>query len=297
MVNTPEGKPRRAWVAALLSLALPGLGHLYAGTPGKGIFAFSCLVVALPLCLVAMLELPTAPFNVILTLLVVLGVVVWVVVDAARSARRQGSAYQLQAFNRWYVYTGLLVLWGFVFQPGLSHTIRVSLVQAYRVASGGMLPALRIGDHILVEKFAYGIRNPFTDEQLVSFGAPRRGDVIIYEYPKDKQRAFIHRIIGLPGETLEIQGGRLLINGTALGEPYAVFSDSPFSRQRDQMGPIIIPAGHTFVMGDNRDHSMDSRAWGFLPVGNILGRVRRIYFSWDREARNPRWERIGLTIR
>lgn len=296
MLNTTEGKPRRTWVAALLSLALPGLGHLYAGRPGRGIFAFSCLVITWPLSLVAMLQLPTAPFNVILPLLAVLGVVVWAVVDAARSGKRQGSAYQLQAFNRWYVYTGVLVLWGFVIQPALSHSIRTALVQAYQVASGSMLPTLRIGDHILVEKYAYGIRSPLTGGQIIPVDAPQRGDVIIYEYPKEKERALLHRIIGMPGETLQIDRRRVLINGTPLGEPYAVFSDSPFSRLRDQIGPILIPAGHTFVMGDNRDHSMDSRVWGFLPVGDILGRVRRIYFSWDREAGTPRWDRIGQTI-
>jgi len=151
----------------------------------------------------------------------------------------------------------------------LALVIRTFVVQAFKIPSGSMLPTLQIGDHILVNKFMY------------SFAPIQRGDIIVFKFPQDETRDFIKRVIGLPGETLEIRGKRVLINGDPLQESYAVYSDGPFARggDRDRLGPLVIPAGQLFMMGDNRDHSMDSRVWGFLDARKIKGKAFIVYFS------------------
>lgn len=167
--------------------------------------------------------------------------------------------------------------------------IRTFVVQAFKIPSGSMLPTLQIGDHILVNKFLYYFREP------------RRGDIIVFKFPLDEGRDFIKRVVGLPGETLEIRGKQVYINGKPLDEPYAVHLDAnilsnPHS-PRDHFGPVKIPPGHLFVMGDNRDHSMDSRFWGFLDIRKVKGEAFLIYWSWDRERHWPRFERIGHLVR
>ncbi|MBI4574256.1 MAG: signal peptidase I [candidate division NC10 bacterium] len=151
----------------------------------------------------------------------------------------------------------------------LALVIRTFVVQAFKIPSGSMLPTLQIGDHILVNKFIYAF-TPLT-----------RGDIIVFKFPQDETRDFIKRVIGLPGETLEVRGKQVLINGAALAEPYAVYSDGPFPRagDRGQLGPLVIPPGQLFMMGDNRDHSMDSRVWGFLDERKIKGKAFIVYFS------------------
>jgi signal peptidase I len=151
----------------------------------------------------------------------------------------------------------------------LALTIRTFVVQAFKIPSGSMLPTLQIGDHILVNKFIY------------YFEPIKRGDVIVFKFPQDESRDFIKRVIGLPGETLEVRGKQILINGAPLKEPYAVFSDGPFARAMEQehLGPLVIPPDKLFMMGDNRDHSMDSRIWGFLDTHKVKGKAFIVYFS------------------
>lgn len=151
----------------------------------------------------------------------------------------------------------------------LALVIRTFVVQAFKIPSGSMLPTLQIGDHILVNKFIYHF-TPIT-----------RGDIIVFKFPQDETRDFIKRVIGLPGDTLEVRGKQVLINGVALSEPYAVYSQGPYPRmsERDHLAPRLIPPGRLFMMGDNRDHSMDSRFWGLLDMRKIKGRAFIVYFS------------------
>jgi signal peptidase I len=151
----------------------------------------------------------------------------------------------------------------------LALVIRAFVVQAFKIPSGSMLPTLQIGDHILVNKFIY------------HFEPIRRGDIIVFKYPQDETRDFIKRVIALPGETLEIRGRQVLIDGVPLEEPYAVYSEgsSPPPLERGRLGPLIIPPGKLFMMGDNRDHSMDSRVWGLLDIPKIKGKAFIVYFS------------------
>ncbi len=151
----------------------------------------------------------------------------------------------------------------------LALVIRTFVVQAFKIPSGSMLPTLQIGDHILVSKFLY------------YFQPIRRGEIIVFKFPQDESRDFIKRVIGLPGETLEIRGKQVLINGKPLDEPYAVYEDGSVPRlgDREQFGPIVIPPDRLFMMGDNRDHSMDSRIWGFLDPQKVRGKAFIVYFS------------------
>lgn len=152
----------------------------------------------------------------------------------------------------------------------LALVIRTFVVQAFKIPSGSMLPTLQIGDHILVNKFIYHFR-PI-----------QRGDIIVFKFPQDESRDFIKRVVGLPGETLEVRGKQVLINGKPLSEPYAVFSpEAGFTRpgEREQLGPVAIPPDRLFMMGDNRDHSMDSRYWGLLETAKVKGRAFLVYFS------------------
>ncbi len=151
----------------------------------------------------------------------------------------------------------------------LALVIRTFIVQAFKIPSGSMLPTLQIGDHILVNKFLY------------YFQPIQRGDIIVFKFPQDETRDFIKRVIGLPGDTVEIRDTQVLVNGTPLDEPYAVYGEWPVGRfgEREKLGPIVVPNDRLFMMGDNRDHSMDSRVWGFLDVHKVKGKAFVVYFS------------------
>ena len=151
----------------------------------------------------------------------------------------------------------------------LALVIRTFVVQAFKIPSGSMLPTLQIGDHLLVNKFLY------------DFTSIHRDDIIVFKYPKDESRDFIKRVIGLPNDTLTIRGTHVFINGRLLDEPYAAYTEPRGLRtlEQDHVGPLIVPPGQLFVMGDNRDNSLDSRFWGFLDEHKVLGKAFLIYFS------------------
>ncbi len=175
--------------------------------------------------------------------------------------------------------------------------IRSFVFQAFKIPSGSMLPTLEIGDHLLVNKFLYGIRLPMVGKRIVEFSDPKRGDVIVFVYPVDPKKDFIKRIQAVPGDTVEIRNRRLFINGTQVEDPHAHFVRNALQHSpADNFGPFSIPEGEVFVLGDNRDRSHDSRFWGTVPMENILGKAFVLYWSWDSEAFRPRWGRIGASI-
>ena len=164
----------------------------------------------------------------------------------------------------------------------LALLIRTFVVQAFTIPSGSMIPTLLVGDYILVNKFIYRFKDP------------QRGDVIVFKYPWDEKRDFIKRVVGMGGEEVVIKGHTVFVNGKPLGDPHAYFSDS--TQTQYEYGPVMVPAGSYFVMGDNRDNSQDSRFWGFLKREKIRGKAFMIYWSWDSEKRWPRWNRLGKLI-
>ncbi len=168
--------------------------------------------------------------------------------------------------------------------------IRTFIVQAFKIPSGSMKPTLLVGDHILVNKFIYGVKIPFTDKSLIELSQPKRGDVVVFKYPLDTKKDYIKRVIGLPGDKVELVNKKLLINGRPTADPHASYSI--YGNLRN-FGPVSVPVDHLFVMGDNRDESSDSRVWGFVPFAYLKGKAFLIYWSWDRSNFGVRWRRVG----
>ena len=178
----------------------------------------------------------------------------------------------------------------------LAMIIRAFCVQAFKIPSGSMLETLQIGDYLLVTRFNYDIKVPFTDISIVRTGDPQHGDIIVFRYPKNPDQNYIKRIIGIPGDTIEIREKQVFRNGKAITEPYTRFS-RPWSRIDgiDNVSRITVPEGNFFAMGDNRDDSSDSRDWGFVPRDNIQGKAWIIYWSWE-SLTDIRWSRIGTFL-
>lgn len=191
----------------------------------------------------------------------------------------------------------------------LALIIRTFIIQAFKIPSGSMEDTLLIGDHLLVSKFSYGIPLPFSGERVLELHHPERGDIIVFEFPEDRnksyfdRRDFIKRVIGTPGDTIEVRDKKVYVNGDPFVIPQEVHKEpnlaGPQYGPRDNMAPVTVPPGHYFVMGDNRDRSFDSRFWGFVPMENIRGEAIIKYWSWDANAdwlHKIRWGRIGRLI-
>jgi len=185
----------------------------------------------------------------------------------------------------------------------LALIIRSFVVQAFKIPSGSMADTLLIGDHLLVSKFIYGLQVPFSDDPVLAIRDPERGDIIVFEFPEDKgksyfdRRDFIKRVIGLPGDTVEIRNKSVFVNGERYLTPEAVYKDGTLTAgPRDNMASVTIPPNNYFVMGDNRDRSYDSRFWQFVDRSAIKGKAFIKYWSWNREKFSPRWNRIGRMI-
>ena len=191
----------------------------------------------------------------------------------------------------------------------LALLIRTFIVQAFKIPSGSMKNTLLIGDHILVSKFSYGTHIPneipfinvkLFDDIVLFSKVPQRGDIIVFKFPKDETRDFIKRVIGLPGDLLEVKRQKVYINNKPYKDIHARHTDSPSDSPlvpRDDFGPILVPDGHVFVMGDNRENSQDSRYWGYLNVKKIRGKAQIIYWSWDRIKNWVRFERFGKILK
>lgn len=200
--------------------------------------------------------------------------------------------------------------------------LRSFLVEPFRIPSGSMMPTLLVGDFILVNKFAYGVRLPVINTKIINIAEPKRGDVVVFRYPKDPSTDYIKRVIGLPGDTITYSNKQLYINGKAIdvkdedvyqgvgsgvgmsgarlelenldGVKHNILID----KHRPSMNnEYVVPAGHYFVMGDNRDNSNDSRYWGTVPEQNLVGRAFMIWMNWDSANGGISWDRIGSSIK
>jgi len=210
--------------------------------------------------------------------------------------------------------------------------LRSFVIEAFKIPSGSMIPTLKIGDHIFVNKFIYGLRIPYTKIRFFQFRTPKRGEVIVFIFPNDNSKDYIKRVVGTPGDTLEMKQGTLFINGEPVSKVVqaerAILKDienqealnlykettgqtthytlyyTPSYKEPEDFGPITIPPNKLFVMGDNRDNSSDSRAWRFVPMENIKGKALFVWLSLNTEhtfsfLRLPtiRWKRFGKIIR
>ena len=199
--------------------------------------------------------------------------------------------------------------------------LRSFLVEPFRIPSGSMMPTLLVGDFILVNKFAYGLRLPVLNTKFVEFGEPGRGDVVVFRYPKDPSVDYIKRVVGLPGDTVGYYNKIVYINGKPAGQvPAGVYigkgsgiNMSGASQRMEELGSLrhdilvmprtpglygelVGPEGAYFVMGDNRDNSNDSRYWGTVPADNLVGKAFRIWMNWDSANSGVNWDRIGMKI-
>jgi signal peptidase I len=183
----------------------------------------------------------------------------------------------------------------------LAFFVRTFVVQAFKIPSGSMEPNLLIGDHLLVNKFVAAPTLTRAEDTLLPIETIHRGDIIVFKHPRMPERDLIKRTIGLPGETIELRDGNVYINGKALDEPYAHFllprgaAELPAGDPRRKFGPVSVPQGQYFMMGDNRDNSEDSRYWGFLPREYVKGKALFLYVSFgpgEGSVANVRWARI-----
>ncbi|MCJ7602473.1 MAG: signal peptidase I [Desulfobulbaceae bacterium] len=280
-------KPRKPWVAGLLTFLTIGLGHLYTGEARRGLILFFAQSILLAIFLPLVLLWPSL---VIYGLLFIVGFAyfIYCLLDAVKIARENKFGYQLKKYNKWYVYLACWVVASLIIQPITEVSIKKNIIQAYKIPSGAMIPTLLPGDHILVDKFIYKNHEP------------QRGDIIIFPYPVNPSQAFVKRLVGLEGDKIEIKDKQLYINDEKYTESYIVNSDPNVMpaevAPRDNFGPIVVPSGKYFVMGDNRDNSHDSRFWKFVEKSTVEGKVKSLYWSWDKEAFNVRWGRIGKSI-
>ncbi len=205
-----------------------------------------------------------------------------------------------------------------IFAGILALIIRTFVIQPFKIPSGSMLDTLLIGDHLMVNKFIYGTKIPFSDTRILPIRAPERGDVIVFEFPGDhnesyfNRRDFIKRVIGVPGDTVEVRDKKVYVNGEQADvppegvkpfkftfpgcSPIGTWDKRADEAVRDCMQPVTVPEKSYFVMGDNRDNSADSRFWGFVPEENIKGLAFIKYWSWDHQNKTVRWSRIGRLI-
>jgi len=205
--------------------------------------------------------------------------------------------------------------------------IKTFLVEAFQIPSGSMERTLLVGDFLFVNKAVYGAQIPGTTARVPGFESPRRGEVVVFAFPRNPEQNYVKRVIGVPGDTVEMRGGRVRVNGRSMAEPYvqrvdptrdvadpefgwqrryyAGAPDDPLRQHptRDNWGPLAVPDGKYFVLGDNRDNSSDSRSWGFVDAAAVKGRPWVVYFSYDREAHDAlpwltdiRWQRLGSVI-
>jgi len=291
MPDTKVSPRRKPWIAGLLSGLQPGLGQLYNGQHKKAIVLalFPFFVVA-PVFLWLLIYAPLhPPYNLLLPILLVVAVLVAIVRDAMRVARQQGDTYQLRPYNKWYIYFAVALFGVFVLQPVIGDSVK-HYVTAFKVPAKSMAPTLVSGDHILIDT-----STSWNGKRL------ERGDIIVFLFPEDETKKFVKRVIGLPGDTIHIRRKTVYVNDTALDDSaYTQRIDPGFLDEqvspRDTFGPVTVPADSYFVMGDNRDQSLDSRFFGYVQRSKVVGRMLFVYWSWDDEENRVRWERIGQRI-
>jgi signal peptidase I len=167
--------------------------------------------------------------------------------------------------------------------------IRTFVVQAFKIPTGSMEKNLLIGDHLLVNKFVFAPTLSRLERTILPIDQIARGDIVVFKYPEEPDRDFIKRVIGLPGETIELKRKKVYVDGVPLDEPYVQYLSPPEESSSDdvdvrvQYGPVTVPSDHYFMMGDNRDNSQDSRYWGFLPRSYVKGKALFVYWSFDDE--------------
>lgn len=256
-------KKRKPILALILSLLTPGLGQIYNGQLKKGIFYLVGFYLVYLVLAFLLLTFHGMLFYVIVTM----GFFFFIVIDAFRGANKL-KAITLKPFNKWYVYLIIFLIGNVAIRPLVGWVIRNHIARPYKIPSSGMSPTLLVGDRLVADMRNYGSQRP------------QRGDIIIFEFPKDRSKDFVKRVIGLEGEKVEIVNDKIYINGKLLDDPWGNFTkDGPAI---DTFGPVVVPKDSLFVLGDNRNNSQDSRYWGFVKVGKVKGKALYLYWAKDK---------------
>ncbi len=264
-------KKRKPILAFLLSLVTPGLGQIYNGQLKKGI----SYLVGFYLIYIVFSFLLLILYGMIIYLIVMIGVFFFIWIDAVRGAIKV-KAIELKSYNKWYIYLIIFLLCNVAILPLLRWTFRNNIARPYKIRSSTMAPALLVGDYLVA------------DMRIYKSQKPQRGDIIIFEFPKDPSMDFIKRVIGMEGEEVEIVKNKIYINDKLLDDPWGYFTkDYP---ALDTFGPVVVPKDSLFVLGDNRNNSQDSRYWGFVKVEKVKGKA--LYLYW---AKNK--SRIGMELK
>ena len=299
-VGSRDASRSPVW-AVILSVAATGLGHIYCGRLVKGLILFFAGFAFAPIIVLTAQNAASALMLSMVggSLLLLLGIFIYAVIDAGMLARKMGRSYQMKEYNRWYVYL-LFIVVALSYPTNLASSIRQNVLQAFRIPAQSMAPCILRGDNVFLNKAIYRIK------------APVRGDVVVFLYPDDRRLYYIKRIVALPGDTVEIRDNKVLINdqplsykkpaaGPALnfdpgstiqaleednhGRSYPILIDGAHATN---LPKITIPHGTCFVLGDNRSQSKDSRTFGPIPLADVKGRVDYIYWpalSWSRFGR------------
>jgi signal peptidase I len=183
--------------------------------------------------------------------------------------------------------------------------IRQFIIQAFKIPSGSMKNTLLIGDHILVNKFIYGVKLPFINKTIIPISEPDVGDIVVFKFPEDPKKDFIKRVVAVAGDEVQLKNKAVFVNGKPQSTDMAIFLDPHIFpgrlQPRDNLGPVTVPENSIFVMGDNRDQSYDSRFWGYVDLNDVKGKAFIIYWSWNKENDSSlidyvRWNRIGTML-
>ena len=271
-------KPKEPLIAVMLTFLLTGLGQIYAGQVKKGIAFLLINVVALVGMLKYLMDPTTKLYSYMLGIIpVAILFGLYVIIDAYRSAKQYNQANNLtrsiSVGKKILLIIGILFFYLFNPQGILANYLRANVVQAFRLPSGTMEPTIKQGDRILVDKAAY------------KGSEPSRGDIIVFLYPEDTSRSFVKRLIASGGETVEIKDGDVYVNDELVQIP-SIKNIYYYNRgENAQAGKkVTVPEGNFYVLGDNSASSHDSRYWGFVPRNNILGKVFKIYYPFDRSG-------------
>ena len=263
-------KKRKPILAFLLSLVTPGLGQMYNGQFRKGI----SYLVGFFLVYIVFSFLLFNFYGMIFYVIVMIGFFLFVLIGAVRGAVKF-KTIELKSYNKWYIYLIIFLLSNAAIRPLVGWTIKNNIARSYKIPSSGMAPTLLVGDHLVA------------DMRIYKSEKPKRGDIIIFEFPKDPSKDFIKRVIGMEGEKVEVINNKIYINQKLLDDPWGYFTkDYPVL---DTFGPVVVPKDSLFVLGDNRNNSQDSRFWGFVNREKVKGKA--LYLYW---AKNK--SRIGMEL-